>query len=100
VLDKLTKDLFFLGDSLCALRMFELKYVADEVLNKLGLKASIYAEQRCSVYAKFFKEISPDIEIYLQEECPTYKEIVESKYYEDYNIAGILMPGIAQYYKD
>lgn len=100
VLDKLTKDLFFLGDSLCALRMFELKYVADEVLSKLGLKFSIYAEQTCTVYAKFFKEISPDTEISLHEECSTYNEIVESKYYEDYNIAGILMPGIAKYCKE
>ena len=100
VLDKLTKDLFFLGDSLCALRMFELKYVADEVLSKLGLKFSIYAEQTSTVYAKLFKEISPDTEISLHEECYTYKEIVESKYYEDYNIAGILMPGIAKYCKE
>lgn len=97
VLDRLTKDLFFLGDSLCAIRMFELKYIADEVCSKLGFKYSIYAEQMCSVYAKLFKEISPETEIFLREECYTYKELVESKYYEDYNIAGILMPGIAKY---
>ena len=100
VIDKLTKDLFFLGDSLCALRLFELKYVLEEVCTHLGLKASIYAEQMCTAYAKLLKEISPSTEISLYEECFTYKEIVESKYYEDYNITGILMPGIAKYYKE
>lgn len=100
VIDKLAKDLFFLGDSLSALRMFELKYAEQEVCCELGLKASIYAEQMCSAYAKLYKELSPDTEIYLHEECLNYKEIVKSKYYEDYNIAGILMPGIAKYCKE
>lgn len=99
VLNKLTKDLFFLGDSLCALRLFDLRYAVNVVCKELGLKPSIYAEGVCAAYARLYKELEPMIEIILHEPMPEYNELVEEKYYDDYNIAGVLLPGIAWYYK-
>lgn len=100
VIDRLTKDLFFLGDSLCALRLFELRYVADVVCKELGLKPSIYAEGICAAYARLYKELDSLIETTLHEPMPEYNELVEEKYYADYNIAEVLLPGIARYYKE
>lgn len=100
VLNKLTKDLFFLGDSLCALRLFDLRYAINVVCKELGLKPSIYAEGVCAAYARLYKELDSTIEITLHEPMPEYNEIVEEKYYDDYNIAGVLLPGIAGYYNN
>lgn len=99
IINKLGKDLFFLGDSLCALRLFELQYLADVVCKELGLKPSLYAEDVCAAYARLYKEIDNSIEISLYNEMPEYNELVEEKYYEDYNITSVLIPEIARYYK-
>ena len=98
VLNRLTKDLFFLGDSLCALRVFELRYIVKTVCAQLGMKASVYAEGVCCAIARLYKEIDENIRISLHTPIPDYDELVTQKYYEDYNIAGILLPGIAKYY--
>lgn len=100
VLDKLAKDLFFLGDSLCALRLFELGYCIDEVSFELGVTASIYAEGIFAHYARLYNEVNDDIKIELYTPAPSYSELVINKYYENYNISGVLMPGIANFYKD
>ncbi|MBR2884946.1 MAG: hypothetical protein IKB93_09170, partial [Clostridia bacterium] len=99
VINRLSKDLFFLGDSLCALRLFELRYVINTVCAHMDLKPSIYAEGVSSAYAKLYKETDAEIEIFLHAPVPDYKELVTQKYYEDYNITGILIPGIVKYYK-
>ena len=98
VLNKLTKDLFFLGDSLCALRVFELRYLIKNVCKKLELIPSLYAEGVCGAYARLYGEIDEEIKVSLHAPVPDYDELVSRKYYEDYNIAGALLPGIAKYY--
>ena len=99
VLDRLTKDLFFLGDSLCAIRLFELNYLVKELCPHLSLKPSVYAEGMCAAYARLLGELDKKIEITLHSPCPTYDKIIQTKYYDDYNIHGILLPGIAKYIK-
>ena len=100
VLDRLTKDLFFLEDSLCAIRLFELEYAVNMIKSTFGGKVSIYAEGVSAMYAKLFKEIHKDTETETVNSVPYYDEIVKTKYYENYNIAGVLMPGIAKYFKN
>jgi len=97
ILDKLAKDLLFLGDSLCALRLFELRYAVRMLRDKFGGRVSINASGVSSAYAALYKVIEPDMEINIKNGISDYRKLIESKYYENYNISGILLPGIAQY---
>lgn len=97
--DRVTKELYFLGDSLCALRLYEIDYIINAVKKIYGEKVSLYTEGLNGVVAKLYKEVNPDIEVTVSEDLPTYKELIESKYYEDYNLFPVLMPGIARYFK-
>lgn len=99
VVDKLAKDLFFLGDSLCALRLFELRYAVKMLREKFGSTVSLYAEGVSAHYARLYSVLEPDMEINLNNFAPDYKEIVETRYYESYNISGALLPGVAKYLK-
>lgn len=99
VVDKLTKDLFFLGDSLCAIRMFDLVSAANMLRKKFGSDISLYAEGMCAHYARLYKVLDESVSIELNNPAPDYKEVVETRYYESYNISGAIIPGIAKYYK-
>ena len=88
-----------MGDSLCALRLYEIDYIINAVKKIYGEKVSLYTEGLNGVVAKLYKEVNPDIEVTVSEDLPTYKELIESKYYEDYNLFPVLMPGIARYFK-
>lgn len=99
VLDRLTKDLIFLGDSLCALRLFDLDYAVEIAKKEFGGDVSIYAEGVSAMYAKLYKEINESITIETSKSVPDYTDIVCDRYYENYNMAGILIPGIAKYFK-
>lgn len=97
VIDHMAKELFFLGDSLCALRLFELDYAIRAIKKTFGEDVSLYAEGVTAVLAKLYMEIDPTMDIVTAEDIPDYRSIVETKYYEEYNIANITLPGIAKY---
>ena len=98
VQDRLAKDLFFLDDSLCALRLFELEYVIDIVEKKMCAEPELYVDGVSAAYGRLWNIISPQTAITHGEGCVTdYKAIVTERYYEDYNISGILLPGILRY---
>ncbi len=97
VLDRLTKDLFFLGDSLCALRLFELEYAIDALKCEFKTgKISIYAEGKSNVLADLYSILHEDVKIKKGYGDSLYK-MATTKYYEDYNCAGFLLPGILKY---
>lgn len=100
MLYRIAKDLSFLGDSLCALRLFELRYAVKMIKNKFGENVSLIAEGVSAAYGRLLKEIDRDIDVKVERAVPNYDELVKSKYYIDYNIAGILIPGIARYFKN
>lgn len=95
--DRLAKDLFFLGDSLCALRLFELRYAIKMLRDEFKTGVSIYAECVSAHYARLCSILEPDMEITLNNPAPDYREIVETRYYENYNISGALFPEVAKY---
>ncbi len=98
-IDRMTKELFFLGDSLCALRLYEIDYIVRAVKKQYGEKVSLYTEGLNGMVAELYAKVNPDVEITVSEDLPTYKELIESKYYEDYHLSPVLMPGIAKYFK-
>lgn len=97
VLDKLNKDLFFLGDSLCALRLFELeKAVCALSLEYETADISIYAEGKSAILARLYKLLHEETEVEVQSGESLY-HLAHDKYYEDYNCSGYLLPGILKY---
>lgn len=96
---RLNNDLIHLGDSLCAIRTYDLLR-AVEMLKSLGyMDVNVYAEGRAAVYANIAKKLNDAILVETHNEV-TPVEIVNSKYYEDYDIFSIVMPGIALYYDE
>lgn len=92
----LNSDLIHMHDSLCALRTFDLLRSVD-MLKEQGYKeVNIYAEGRSAVYAKIAQKLHPTLAVEtVRMISPT--AIVNDKFYEDYNIYSILMPGISLY---
>ena len=99
VVDRLNKDLFFLGDSLCAIKSYDLirciklikeKFNTDDVTVTGFERASIFgriAEILCNdIKTEYVKEISID-------------DIIKDRYYDSYNISGYIMPELALYLK-
>ncbi|MBQ6938032.1 MAG: acetylxylan esterase, partial [Clostridia bacterium] len=97
-LDRITKDMFFCGDSLCALRLFELE-CAVKVINELypNEKPQICASGLSSVYAELYKVLNPECEILINGINCSLSKLAEEKYYENYNIAAVLLPGVLEY---
>lgn len=97
VIDRLTKDLFFLGDSLCALRLFELEYAIKALKHEFKTdKISIYSEGKSNILADLYSLLDENIKIKKGYGDSLYK-MATTKYYEDYNCAGYLLPGILKY---
>ena len=97
VLDRLTKDLFFLGDSLCALRLFELEQAVRALGEEYGTQdISLLAEGRATVIARLYALLHPDTPIDVRD-GDRLVDIAREKYYEDYNVSPYLIPGILKY---
>lgn len=95
--DFMAKNLFFLGDSLCALRLFELEYAVSALEKEFGTSdISIYAEGKMTILAKLYKLLHEEMTIELERE-ESLSGIATEKYYEDHNCAGFLIPGILKY---
>ncbi len=99
VVDFISKALFTLGDSLCALRLFELSYAEMFVKKEVCETVEIYAEGCLSNLVRLYGAAFPDIKTETEAEVSDLKEIINSRYYEDYDISGILLPEIGKYLK-
>lgn len=99
VVDKLNKDLFFLGDSICAIRLFELNYILTELCPNLGAEGELYAEGRFSLLTSLYQLAFPETKIETAKERETYMDIVNNKYYDIRGISEHLFPGIIKYIK-
>jgi len=94
VTDKLAKSLFMLGDSLCAMRGFDLMQTIKMIREEFKTEdIAIHAEGKYAVFARIAEQLDPEIEINLTDEV-TVGELISSKYYDTYDIAQILMPGL------
>jgi len=97
VLDVLTKDLYCLDDSLCALRLYELHYALEEICGYFRCKGSLYAEGLSCRYAQLMQLVKPELDIRIAKDGTTYADILGKKYYCDHNLSAIILPGIGKY---
>ncbi len=99
--NKLGDDLIWLGDSLPALRAYELSRV-PEVLSLwpelAGADLRVYAQGRAGVYARLAAAVEPRLANLEWAEPFTYAELVENRHYDTYDIVSRLLPGALQYF--
>ncbi len=96
-LDVLAKHLFVLGDSLAAMRLFDLER-ASEVLRAIpGLgEVSIVARGRSGILANLYGLLHENTVLDVAD-SQTVSDIVLNRYYEDFDLPGFILPGIAPY---
>ncbi|MEA4822608.1 MAG: hypothetical protein VB111_00640 [Clostridiaceae bacterium] len=96
-LDVMTKNLFFLGDSLCALRLFDLERVPDvlKTIPNLG-DVSLCARGNSCILANLYALLHPETAVDAAD-SQSVSDVVLHRYYEDYDLVGFLLPGIAPY---
>ncbi len=96
ILDSVCKNMYFLGDSLCALNLYEMKKLIELVQKYYCEDLEFICSGRmailCELYNRFEK-----IEVVYDGEYESLRDIIESKYYENYNIARVILPGIMNY---
>ncbi len=96
-LHRLADDLFFLDDSLCALRLFELEYAFGALEAEFGTDdISIYAEGKSAILAKLYGVLHASTPITVAN-AESLTEMAHTKYYNRYNCEGFLLPGILKY---
>ena len=95
--DKLSKALFSLGDSLCAIQVFDLMWAIEITREKFGAKeVELLTEGNYAILARMAGLLDQRISVTAIDEI-SVKDIVRNKYYENYDIAHILLPGLVTY---
>ncbi len=99
VIKKLNDDLMFLGDSLCALRTYDLLRTIELIKDKFSTNdITLLGVGMASVYARIAEILDEDIKTEFKDEISLY-DIINDKYYESYNVSGVIMPELALYLK-
>ena len=97
--EKLSRDLFFLGDSLCALRVYHLIRTIDLLKEELGVcDFSLFFDGKTSVLGRILEILYEDIKAEYHNEI-SVEDIIKNKYYDKFNIAGMVMPELGIYLK-
>lgn len=89
-------NLMLCGDSICALHLYEISKMIKMLKEHYTDDISIYAEGRMANVAGLYSLIDNSVDI-VKGEYESYSEIIENKYYENYNLSEIILPGIIKY---
>lgn len=98
---KLVDDLTWLGDSLVALRTFELIRALDALPQWEGLDVGdirLYGNGRMGVHGKLATLIEPRIASMQWDEPFTYGEFANTRLYDATAVKELLLPGVLQYF--
>lgn len=97
--EKLSRDLFFLGDSLCALRTYDLTRTIKLLKEEFKVsQISLFCDGKASVYGRILEILDDSIKTEFHNEV-TVEDIITNKYYDKNNIAGMVMPELGLYLK-
>ncbi len=98
-IEKMSKDLIFLGDSLCALRLYDLLRMVKLIREELKVDdISFYASNMASIYGRILEFLDEEISGEFENEISVH-DIVTRKLYDSHNISGFIMPELALYMK-
>ena len=97
VKDKLSKALFMLGDSLCAMEVFDLMQTIKMLYEQFEAEdIELYAEGKYAILARIAEVLDGDICVRTYNEV-TVSQLITEKYYDTYDIGQVLMPGMGRY---
>ncbi len=97
--EKLSRDLFFLGDSLCALRAYDLMRTIKLIREEFNTSdITIKSFGKASVYARIAEILDKTVKTEFIDEI-SVQDLITNKYYDIYNIAGMVMPKLGIYLK-
>lgn len=98
----LSDQLLWLGDSMAALRTYDVLRAIDalkEWPNMMTEDLQLYAHGRQGLYAKFaafVDERAKDIRV--EDGMASFSEWIGSRYYNNFNIMSLIVPGMLQYF--
>ena len=96
---KLNCDLIFIGDSLCAVRAYDLLRTFDMLKEEFGVEdVDLYTIGNYSVYPEILKVIGKE-KPFSCENPVSITDIITNKIYNNEDMANISMPGIGLYLK-
>ena len=100
-LHKLTNDLIWLGDSVAALRTYDVLLVLDMIENWPGISADdirFFCRGRYDVYPRLAAVLDKRIKhIHSVDGMTSYGDWISSRYYEEFDMSGFVLPGILKY---
>lgn len=102
VIHKLTDDLYWLNDSLAAMRVYDIIRSLDaikELPNIIADDVHLYTCGRAGVYAQLAAALDNRIvKLKIVDGIENFCSIVNARYYDSYDIHSIIIPGILQYF--
>jgi cephalosporin-C deacetylase-like acetyl esterase len=100
-LSKLTTDLLFLGDSLAAMRLHDLRRAVDVLCELPSIDANglhLYSYGRYNVYTELIGWLDDRVrQIRMDNPLHSLSQFVESEYYDQYDAMGLLLPGLLRH---
>ena len=97
VTDKLSKALFMLGDSLCAVKVFDLLQTIKMLREQFEAEdIELYAEGKYAILARLVEILDEKVYVRTYHEV-TVSELITNKYYDSYDVSHILMPELGKY---
>ncbi|MFC5401332.1 alpha/beta hydrolase family protein [Cohnella soli] len=99
---KLTTDLFWLDDSLAALRTYDVLRALDlaEILPDMVIHdLTIYAKGRYSLFAQLATVLDERVkQLKVEDGMESVASLVKSRDFDKYDVAGLILPGMLQYF--
>ncbi|MDO8682933.1 MAG: acetylxylan esterase, partial [Armatimonadota bacterium] len=99
---KLTDDLLWLNDSLCAMRVYDVLRALDVVKLLHDIKSDnirFYAHGRQGVYAQFAAALDERVKgIEIVDSMGNYANWVGSRIYDSQDIVSVILPGMLRYF--
>ena len=94
--DKIAKCLFTLGDSLGAIKAYDLLQSTKMVRSAFSGEVDLYTIGNYSILARIAQALDGTLNCTCDAEV-TVRSMIESKYYETYDTSHIIIPAIAKY---
>lgn len=99
---KLTMELFWLGDSLAALRTYDVLRSLDAINEIPGLDGSDIQVLACGVH-RLYGQLAAKLDnringVEMRDGVESFASLVRSRHYDYYDMASVIIPGILKYF--
>lgn len=93
ITDKIAKSLFATGDSLCALKAYDLLQTIRVLREEISSDIELYTTGKYCIFGRIVEILDKDVLLTFENETKV-SDIIKNKYYDNYDIPQIIMPNI------